>query len=130
MLHINKGRLHAFRKMSYKALEQNDCHQEVRKSVVKENNITSEVKCTSVAWDWMYLGTTLEGIKAEVSQTVNSAKLARDNLKQSLAIPQVSIVERVKYELAQLKIASARGGKQNSTFMIKNPPICHLIYFQ
>ncbi|GFH56627.1 hypothetical protein CTEN210_13103 [Chaetoceros tenuissimus] len=109
MLHINKGRLHAFRKMSYKALEQNDCHQEVRKSVVEENNITSEVKCTSVAWDWMYLGTTLEGIKAEVSQTVNSAKLARDNLKQSLAIPQVSIVERVKYELAQFKIASARG---------------------
>ena len=129
MLHINKGRLHAFRKMSCKALEQNDCHQEVRKSVVEKNNITSEVKCTSVAWDWMYLGTTLEGIKAEVSQTANSVKLARDNLKQSLAIPQVSIVEKVKYELAQFKIASVRGGKQNSMFMIKVPPMWYLIYF-
>ena len=97
--------------------------------MVEENNITSNLKCTSVAWDWMYLGTTLEGIKAEVSQTVNSAKLARDNLKQSLAIPQVSIVERAKYELAQCKIASVRGGKQNSIFTTKVPSMCYSFIF-
>jgi len=101
LLHINKGRLHAFRKMSCSQLEANDCHSVIRPKVMKNCKITKDVVCMSVAWDWMYRGKTYEGIKEEVVQTLDSVRLARDHNIQSLAIPQLSIIETAKFHLAK-----------------------------
>lgn len=111
LLHINKGRLHAFRKMSRSLLEANDCHSTIRAQVIKDRNITKDVVCMSVAWDWMYRGKTCEGIKEEVVQTLDSVKLARDHNTQSLAIPQLSIIETAKFHLAKYKFAMRKNGE-------------------
>ena len=111
LLHINKGRLHAFRKMSCSQLEANDCHSAIRPQVIKDFNITKDVVCMSVAWDWMYRGNTCEGIKEEVVQTLDSVKLARDHNTQILAIPQLSIIETAKFHLAKFKVAMRKNGE-------------------
>jgi hypothetical protein len=104
LLHINKGRLHAFRKMSTKQLEANDCHSSLRKRCIVENNITTaDCLCMSVAWDWMYRGVTQRGIQDEVIHSLNSASLARNHGRQSLAIPQLSLIETAKYCFAKFK---------------------------
>jgi hypothetical protein len=92
LLHINKGRLHAFRKMSRSPLEANDCHSTIRKNVIFECGINQNIVCRSVAWDWMYLGNTREGIQEEVSQMLDSIKLAKEKNIQTLAIPELSII--------------------------------------
>ena len=111
LLHINKGRLHAFRKMSCSQLEKNDCHSAIRSQVINDFKITKDVVCMSVAWDWMYRGKTYEGIKEEVVQTLDSVRLARDHNMQSLAIPQLSIIETAKFHLAKYKVAIRKKGK-------------------
>jgi len=111
LLHINKGRLHAFRKMSRSPLEANDCHSAIRTNVIDECAITKDIVCTSVAWDWMYLGKTREGIQEEVAQTLDSVKLAIGNGSKSLAIPQLSIIETAKVHLAKYQVAVRRDGK-------------------
>jgi hypothetical protein len=53
-VHINKGRLHAFRKMSPAALPPSDCHFTLRSQLIADENLVStEQICVSVAWDWM-----------------------------------------------------------------------------
>jgi hypothetical protein len=53
-VHINKGRLHAFRKLSPTALPPNDCHRQLRLDTIASDNLGSmERLCVSVAWDWM-----------------------------------------------------------------------------
>jgi hypothetical protein len=54
-LHINKGRLHAFRKMTFDELPENDCHAQLRKNMIlelKAQNIHRPPLCISVAFDW------------------------------------------------------------------------------
>jgi len=53
-VHINKGRLHAFRKLSPTALPLNDCHRQLRLDAIADDKLGSiEHLCVSVAWDWM-----------------------------------------------------------------------------
>ena len=52
---INKGRLHAFRKMTFDELPENDCHAQLRKNMIAElkaQNIRRPPLCVSVAFDW------------------------------------------------------------------------------
>ena len=52
---INKGRLHAFRKMTFDELPENDCHAQLRKNMIAElkvQNIHRPPLCISVAFDW------------------------------------------------------------------------------
>jgi len=100
-LHINKGRIHAFRKASHIPREAHDCHAGVTSRIFEEDMIEQDVLCTSVAWNWMYRGTTCEGITEEVSQSLGAAKLAREHGRQSLAIPQLSLIEMAKFHLAR-----------------------------
>jgi hypothetical protein len=79
--------------------------------VIDECAITKDIVCTSVAWDWMYLGKTREGIQEEVAQTLDSVKLAIGNGSKSLAIPQLSIIETAKVHLAKYQVAVRRDGK-------------------
>jgi hypothetical protein len=50
---LNKGRLHAFRKLSIDVLPEYDCHYFQRKTLMIENP-SMEVApiCISVAFDW------------------------------------------------------------------------------
>jgi hypothetical protein len=54
-LHIGKGRLHAFRKMSNYDLPENDCHYELRNDVKKKMGdrwSTKALTAVSIAFDW------------------------------------------------------------------------------
>jgi len=93
MIHINKGRLHAFRKLSPFALPSSDCHAELRTEVLqKGGNPLVEQTCMSVAWDWEYKGVTAEGINREMASTLECSKLNREHNVQSLAVPETSIL--------------------------------------
>ncbi len=92
LIHIGKGRLHAFRKMSNRSLPKDDCHYTVRQKVINENEVRGEELCVSIAWDWMFRGLTARGIYREVLATLEAAILTRKRGRQSLAIPELSVL--------------------------------------
>ena len=55
-VHINKGRLHAFRKLSPTDLPPNDCHRQLRLDINDDLGPKEHI-CISVAWDWMVRAT-------------------------------------------------------------------------
>lgn len=77
-IHINKGRLHAFRKIHFSnVLDPEDCHFQMRQSLKqqlekKKNGETLNNICISIAWDWIYKGFTSIGITRELSTIVNT----------------------------------------------------------
>lgn len=93
LVHINKGRLHAFRKLVPAALPSTDCHAKLRSNLLSDLDLDdprkypAEFRCLSVAWDWMYRGVTEEGINREAVATLECAILNRQRKLQSLAIP-------------------------------------------
>jgi hypothetical protein len=96
-LHINKGRLHAFRKMTLDELPPDDCHYEARRSIIEKDAIDSERLCVSVAWDWSYLGFSERGIYREVTANLESTILNRLRGVRSLAIPEFSVLEAARH---------------------------------
>jgi len=96
LIHINKGRLHAFRKMSLATLRDGDCHKTLREKTIKEHNLTNEPLCVSIAWDWMYRGSSAEGINREISSVLEAIVLNRRNGRVSLAIPEFSLFQMAK----------------------------------
>ena len=92
-VHINKGRLHAFRKFTPDTVNANDCHKELRLHIVKNESIeTLHSICISVAWDWMYLGNSCDGVNREVVTILECAAINRVLGKMTLAIPELSIL--------------------------------------
>lgn len=87
--------MHAFRKLTAHPLAENDCHQNLRMRVVKDTLVSGFLHrpCISVAWDWMYLGTSSEGVNREVISILESAAINRVLGKMSLAIPELCILE-------------------------------------
>ena len=100
LLHINKGRLHAFRKLSRSPLDHKDAHHDLRNRLVKDKTITVEQVCKSVAWDWMFLGANRNGVDEEISSTLKCADLLQRAGKETLAIPRRSIIELTEFHLA------------------------------
>ena len=96
LIHINKGRLHAFRKMSTAPLPKHDCHNDLRKALVTERNIQDEELCISIAWDWMYRGITDTGINREVCTMLEAVTLNRKMGKISLAVPELCLLQMAK----------------------------------
>lgn len=96
LIHINKGRLHAFRKMSIAALPEGDCHKKLREKTIEEYKLTKETLCVSIAWDWMYRGVSVGGINREFSSVLEAVVLNRKNGKLSLAIPEFSLFQMAK----------------------------------
>ena len=102
MVHINKGRLHAFRKLSPFALPPSDCHAELRAAVLEQSeNPSIEQTCISVAWDWEFKGATAEGINREMVSTLECSKLNRKHNMQSLAVPETSILFMARRYVAE-----------------------------
>lgn len=91
-IHINKGRLHAFRKLETRVLPGTDCHAELRNHLVAENKLTASPLCVSVAFDWMFMGTTSDGINREVAACLECASLNRDKGVKCLAIPETAVL--------------------------------------
>jgi len=102
-VHINKGRIHAFRKMATASLPASDCHSHLRKALIKEENITGEVVCLSIAWDWMYRGYTIDGMNNELESALLCAKLNQKHKKLSLAITETSILHSALVAVSQFE---------------------------
>jgi hypothetical protein len=96
MIHINKGRLHAFRKLSNHNLPEDDCHTTLREKLVRKEELKKEEVCISIAWDWIYLGVTAAGINREVCSTLACAGLNGVNRKKSLGIPELSLLHMAR----------------------------------
>jgi hypothetical protein len=101
-VHINKGRLHAFRKLTPHTLPENDCHFELRDALIKEKRLSPRAPptCTSIAWDWQFSGFHAEGIHRETVAILESALLV--NKKEGcmcLAIPNASLLAMARQVL-------------------------------
>jgi len=118
LVHINKGRLHAFRKMGLTPLCENDCHRVLRTETIREEKLTSEVICISIAWDWMYRGVTTVGISEELESTLTCASLAVENGRQSLAIPETSTIHLVRSLIAEYKAGETLNFSDNKSMSI------------
>lgn len=106
VVHINKGRLHAFRKLAPTTLHESDCHYELRNTILRSNEKPTEVICMSIAWDWMFKGVTSEGINREVSSILECSRLNRQHELQSLAIPETALLFLAKENIAKYLIES------------------------
>lgn len=102
-VHINKGRLHAFRKVTNEELPPTDCHAKLRAELMipgtNEPVVGSgkpEILCISVAWDWMYRGVTARGINREIISILECAALNRKYGALSLAIPELSLIQMAR----------------------------------
>jgi len=104
ILHINKGRLHAFRKLAPSTLCKTDCHFDLRKKILQTKQKLTEDICFSIAWDWMYKGVTSNGINKEVSGILECARLNREHNLQSLAIPETCLLFLAKQSIAKYQI--------------------------
>ena len=94
-VHINKGRLHCFRKVTKLPLPVPDCHHDLRKELL--DNGVSIPLCVSVAWDWQYLGVSPEGINREVASSLECQNLidTKQN-RRCLAIPRACLLQMGK----------------------------------
>lgn len=51
-LHINKSRLHTFRKVKAEPLDEDDCHFDLRNMLLSNGLSKQDELCISVAFDW------------------------------------------------------------------------------
>ena len=65
-LHIPKGCMHAFRKLSSHPLPITDCHAKLRKQYVDKLSTDRENICISFAWDWIRLGSSGPSVAKEL----------------------------------------------------------------
>ena len=119
MLHINKGRLHAFRKLSPFALPSFDCHAELRAQLLKKiDNPGEEKTCTSIAWDWEFKGVTAEGIDQEVTSMLECSKLNRERKVGSLGVAETSILFMARRHVSEYKeLSETAGDSQDMAFL-------------
>ncbi|KAL9178436.1 hypothetical protein ACHAXT_003766 [Thalassiosira profunda] len=106
MVHINKGRLHAFNKLAPVPLPRTNCHADLRQEILRTKEDKTEDLCFSVAWDWMFKGVTSEGINREVSSVLECAKLNREHKVQSLGIPETALLFLAKESIAKHPVTS------------------------
>ena len=108
VVHINKGRLHAFRKMGPSELPKSDCHFELRKKKLSSKQLLTETNCCSIAWDWMFKGVTSEGINREMSSILECSRLLSEYDLQSLAIPETALIFLAQHNIALHKSCSSQ----------------------
>jgi hypothetical protein len=94
LVHINKGRLHAFRKMSHEMLPKSDCHFGLRTKKLRalQGKESHDLVCVSVAWDWMFHGNTPRTLNRELSTSLLAGRCCRKLKKACLGIPETSLL--------------------------------------
>jgi hypothetical protein len=95
-LHINKGRLHAFRKLAAQQLPQEDCHHKLRTNLLAEVNFKVQPTAISIAWDWNFMGSSKEGIENEITYCKNATTLNGHLKRPSLATPDLCILRWIQ----------------------------------
>jgi len=112
MVHLNKGRFHALRKLSNKRLSASDCHFKLRKQIIESAGqpITDGDVCVSVAWDWVYKGCTVEGSLNEILLSMEGDALRRKKeLGGSLAQPRHHLLSAASGPLAKQQVTLLKG---------------------
>jgi hypothetical protein len=95
LIHIGKGRFHAFRKVDSQPLPKNDCHFALRQKLHTQLQDSQEdigqLLNVSIAWDWSYLGVTPKGIHEEMAYSLECARqnAERKDPRPSLGIPKL-----------------------------------------
>jgi len=108
-LHIGKGRYHAFRKLCARTLPDDDCHSDLRRvmheRLKREQFDFNSALYVSIAWDWCFLGVTVEGMTSEMKTTLEAAckNRLREPPHSSLAIPRLCIISACNTAMAVLK---------------------------
>ena len=96
-VHINKGRVHAFRKLTPESLSAEDCHYKLREELLRTVEFSPDGElCISVAWDWMFRGTSSEGVCRELVSVLECAALNRVHRNQTLAIPELAMLQMAR----------------------------------
>ena len=122
-VHINKGRLHAFRKLSSTSLHETDCHHDLRRDIVQSLGNKDHL-CISIAWDWMFKGVTSEGINREVSSILECARLNRRHSLQSLAIPETALLFLAKENTTKYLLTAEIGAASSLIALAQQSPEC------
>ena len=130
MLHIMKGSMHIFRKMSNNLLDENDCFSEIRKNMLLElgnesNSLDSRV-CLSIVWDACFLNE-LCGPTA-VTETINYLqKTVKSDYFQGtckkkgmLVFPKTSIFNLCNYLFEEVYVNETSKNKTNVDYTLKN----------
>jgi hypothetical protein len=92
-LHINKGRIHAFRKLGNTKLPDSDCHAQQRNLHFDQKGIGAERMCISLAWDWIYRGVSPGGINREVCTVLEGSLLNKKHTVKALAISELCLLQ-------------------------------------
>ena len=96
-IHINKGRLHAFRKMQLAQIPKDDCHYELCQRYLENLDDFATDLCVSIAWDWMFRGYSPHGLNKEMLAALEALILNRKHGRVSLGIPELCL-----YRMAQV----------------------------
>ena len=75
-LHIPKGCLHAFRKLSAAPLPQYDCHAKLCKKYLETRPTDKEEVCISFAWDWIRLGNSGHSVAKELDYLTMASRFS------------------------------------------------------
>ena len=96
-----KERLHAFRKMAYEELPEDDCHYLLRKDILKHDGLIGKEPeyHVSLAWDWLNSGYTEEQIASNASTLLARSMSNRKTKVKSLALYETCVFQAFK-ELA------------------------------
>jgi len=101
-IHINKGRLYAFRTPSSNMLPETDCHYLLRSELLETIRELPDLSW-GISWKWMNRGVTALGVHKEVSHSIDAALMNRKCGRRSLATPELSLLQMAR-ELAPFEM--------------------------
>jgi hypothetical protein len=109
MIHINKGRLHCFRKLSSEILDETDAHVDLRRDLIKETKVLGpwcDKLCLSIAWDWVFRGVSERGVKTEVAHVLSRTRQNQQSRRRSLAQPELSLLRMAMFSTLSTSVCS------------------------
>ena len=112
-LHIPKGCIHAFRKLSNSPLPPDDCHAALRKQYLEGKSANEEEICISIAWDWAWLGgSSTSTVEQEFNYLSDAASINRD-LCIGPGVAHVLSLLQMAERIAHLQAKSKKDLKYN-----------------
>jgi hypothetical protein len=109
IIHINKGRLHCFRKLSSEILDETDAHVDLRQDLIKETKELGpwcDKLCLSIAWDWVFHGVSEIGVKTEVAHVLSRTRENQKSRRRSLAQPELSLLRMAMFSAVSTSVRS------------------------
>jgi hypothetical protein len=113
MIHINKGRLHCFRKLSSEKLDETDAHVDLRQGLINKETQGGpwcDKLCLSIAWDWVFRGVSEPGVKTEVAHVLSRTRQNQKFGRRSLAQPELSLLRMAMFSKLPTGVCSKESG--------------------